>query len=181
MTTSVLVPLADGTEELEAVAVIDTLRRAGWRVVVAGLTGRTVTCSRGVRILPDVPWEEVAPDEFDVLVLPGGAAGTKTMEESESVVRIVREFDRAGKTVAAICAAPLVLQAAGILSGRRITCHPSVEGMLKGVELTGTRVAVDGHVLTSQGAGTAVEFALAVIEHTDGPAAAERVRAGMVA
>ena len=189
--TRALVPIADGVEEMEAVVIIDTLRRAQWEVVAAavrtadrpqdGRFAAPVVASRGVRLLPDGEWSGLDPLRFDVLAIPGGAAGTKTLCADDSVLEAVRQFAKRGRLVGAICAGPLVLQKAGILSGRRATCHPAVRTEFgSAVSLCDTRVAVDGRIVTSQGPGTALEFALTLIELVEGPAAADGVRKGLV-
>lgn len=178
--TKVLIPLADGVEEMEAVISIDMFRRAGWDVVSAGMTGEVVKASRGVKLLSDKPWTDITHASFDILVLPGGAKGAEFLASSEEVLSVVRDFVTAGKIVAAICAAPLVLQAAGVLSGRKATCHPAVSNELNVAVLSNDPVVIDGRIVTSRGAGTAFEFSLAIIEMVDGRSRAESVAAGIV-
>jgi len=163
-----LVPIADGVEEMEAVIIVDTLRRAGWEVSSAGVEAQIVTASRGVRLVPDVAWEIVKPETFDILVIPGGLDGTRRLCETTSVLDAVRCFRADAKVIAAICAGPLVLQAAGILGGVRVTCHPSVASELTATPRHDHRVVIDQNVITSQAPGTAFEFALAIIDHVDG-------------
>ena len=175
-----LVLLAEGVEEMEAVIAIDLLRRAKWDVTAAGLEAGPLTASRGVRLVPDRKLEGLRADDFDVLVVPGGAGGVKRLRAHAGVLELVRQFDRAGKTIAAVCAGPLVLQQAGILEGRNATCHPDVAGELTAARRSDARVVVDGHLLTSQGAGTCFEFALALVARHDGPEAAARIARGIV-
>jgi 4-methyl-5(b-hydroxyethyl)-thiazole monophosphate biosynthesis len=174
----VLIPLTDGVEEMEAVIAIDTFRRVPWQVTAAGIKPGPVTASRGVRLLPDAAWAEIAPAEFDLLVIPGGKAGTEALARDERVLEAVRSFARAGKWVAAICAAPLVLEAAGALAGRRATCHPAVA--LASTPRLPERVVVDGRLVTSQGPGTTLEFALALIREIEGAAKAAELAKAMV-
>lgn len=175
-----LIPWADGVEEMEAVILTDVLRRAGWSVVTAGLKPGPVSASRGVRLLPDAVWEETRPADFDALVLPGGALGTRNLAGHPGVLAAVREFDAARRTLAAVCAAPLVLQAAGILhTGRRITSHPAVRDQLREVEWVDERVVEDGHLVTSQGPGTCFEFALRLVARAEGARRAETLAAEM--
>ena len=122
--TSALVPITHGTEEMEAVIIVDVLRRAEWRVVCAGVGAMQVKAARGVVLVADVAWEDVDPSSFDVLAIPGGGDGTDTLAAQPDILATVRSFVDAGKIVGAICAGPLVLQAAGVLEGRRATCHP---------------------------------------------------------
>ena len=165
-----LIPWADGVEEMEAVILTDVLRRAGWTVVTAGLKPGPVSAARGVRLLPDRLWDEISPSDFDALVLPGGALGTRNLSEHEGVRAAVRAFDSAGKLLAAVCAAPLVLQAAGVLrAGRRLTSHPAVRNQLREAAWVDERVVEDGHWVTSQGPGTCFEFALALVARVEGP------------
>ena len=180
MSSSVLVPIADGTEEMEAVILVDVLRRASIRVVVAGLNSLTITASRGVRLTADALWADARHQAFDAVALPGGAQGAASMLADRSMLELVREYHAAGKLVAAICAAPLVLQAAGILEGRRVTCHPAVRAQLRSGEYRPEPVVADGNLLTSQGPGTAMVFALAIVARLAGTAQAEAVASGMV-
>ncbi|MBN1670999.1 MAG: DJ-1/PfpI family protein [Kiritimatiellae bacterium] len=164
-----MVPLADGVEEMEAVIIMDVLRRADWEVVSVGLKPAVVRASRGVKLQPDAVWDEVDPGVFDVLMLPGGAEGTATLAGDERVLDMVRTYAQAGKWLCAICAAPLVLQAAGVLQARhRVTCHPAVADKLTVTRCREERVVVDGHFVTSRGPGTAFEFALTVVMLVDG-------------
>lgn len=170
----VLVPLADGFEELEAVAVIDVLRRAELEVVVAGLRpGVPVGRSRlGVRT--DTTLDEVDLASITALVLPGGLAGAEALARDERILSLARRLEREG-LVAAICAAPLVLVEAGLAEGRAMTSHPSVRDRLEGARVVAEpRVVHSGRVWTSQGPGTALEFALALVEELVG---VERARA----
>jgi 4-methyl-5(b-hydroxyethyl)-thiazole monophosphate biosynthesis len=179
--TNALVPMANGVEEMEAVIIIDVLRRARWNVVTAAIDTDVVVASRGVRLLADTPWTAVAPDSFDMLILPGGAAGVATLKTHAGVIEAIQRFCRTpGKIVAAICAAPLALQAAGVLRGRRVTCHPAVSAEL----VEGTRmddaVVSDDNLVTSQGPGTTFEFALTLVAKVDGRAAADALAKAMI-
>jgi 4-methyl-5(b-hydroxyethyl)-thiazole monophosphate biosynthesis len=178
----VLIPLADGVEEMEAVIMVDTLRRARWSVTTAsvGTEGLVVKASRGVGLLADTTWPEVNLEDFDMLLLPGGAAGTDVLRRHEGVLAAVRKFVSEAKWVGAICAGPLVLQDAGVLAGRRATCHPSVWRQLSAAQVEGKRVVFDDRIVTSQGPGTAFEFALGLIRELDGVEAGEAVAAGLV-
>lgn len=174
-----LVPIAEGVEEMEAVIVVDVLRRAKWQVVMAAVSPQPIRASRGVRLLADCDWPDVNPAEFDVLILPGGAGGTAILAATPSVLDAVRAFHAAGKLIAAICAAPLVLQAAGILAGKRVTCHPGVAADLSATPRLRDRVVEDGNLITSQGPGTSFEFALAILSRLD-PAALASVTPGLI-
>jgi protein deglycase len=175
-----IVPLADGVEEMEAVIIIDVLRRAQWDVVAAGMKPGTVTASRGVVIQPDAGWESVDLASFDALVIPGGKRGTDALRTDTRVLSAVQGFVRGGKLVGAVCAGPLVLQAAGVLHERRITCHPGVRSELCSGELAPARVVVDGNLVTSQGPGTTMEFALMLIRLLSGEKLAASVADGLI-
>jgi 4-methyl-5(b-hydroxyethyl)-thiazole monophosphate biosynthesis len=167
-------------EELEAVAPIDTLRRAGVDVTVASLSGDlTVTGRSRIQLGADVPFAQVASRLFDALVLPGGP-GVAALRADARVVAAVREHFKNGKLVAAICAAPTVLADAGVLEGKRYTAHPSVAHELRAI-LSAERVVEDGSVITSRGAGTAVDFGLALVRHLVSPAKAHEVSAAICA
>ncbi len=176
-----LVPIADGCEEMEAVIIIDTLRRAEWNVTTAGLSAGTIEASRGVKLVPDTTWDQINPADFDVLLLPGGMGGTMALCEHAGVQQAIRDFDALGKWVGAICAAAMALNKAGILDGKKFTCYPGIEKQLP-VHLTHSdeAVVVDGHLITSQGPGTAFEFALKVIAECSSPNKSAEVRAGLL-
>jgi DJ-1 family protein len=176
-----LIPIADGTEEMEAVIIVDTLRRAEWDVTVAGLTDGVIEASRGVKLLPDTVWNAIDPDDYDVLLLPGGFGGTVAFCEHAGVQQAVRKFNEEKKWVGSICAAALALNEAGILEGKRFTCYPGVEQKLPAhIQPVDEIVVVDGHLITSQGPGTAFEFALKVIAECSSPNASAEVRAGLL-
>ena len=175
---NVVVPIADGIEEMEAIIVVDVFRRVPWKVICAGIKPGIVTASRGVRLVPDAIWAEIDPLLFDVLVIPGGKAGAEALSRAEQFLEAVRLFMRSGKWVAAVCAGPLVLQAAGVLAGRRVTCHPDVA--LAQTKRLKDRVVVDGRLITSQGPGSSFEFALAIIGALEGRAKAAELAKSMV-
>lgn len=176
----VLIPLADGVEELEAVTVIDVLRRGGVEVTSAAL-GKTlpVKGSRGVVVLADAVWDALDTAAFDALVLPGGGKGTEALLADTRVIEAVQAFDGEGKYVAALCAAPTVLAAAGILEDRKATCYPTCAEEL-GRSYDNAPVIADGNVITSQGPGTAMLFALVLVQHFAGDEAARRVADGLL-
>ena len=181
MQTRVLVPVADGTEELEAVAIIDVLRRAGATVTVASVSGRRqITASRGVVIVADALIEACRDDSFDLVVLPGGIPGAEHLRDSENLTRILkRQRDNAGM-YGAICASPAVVLAHhGLLAGHRATCHPGFADRLADPSHTDEPVMMDGNCFTSRGAGTAVAFALALVERLYGRAKRDEVAASM--
>ena len=179
--TRALVPMSDGTEEIEAVIVIDTLRRAKWEVVAVGMKKGVITASRGVKIVPDAAFDDVDPYTFDVIVVPGGAKGVENLLKEERLHEAIRSLHRAGKIVAAVCAGPLVLQQAGVLSGCKVTCHPDHAAKITQARWMNEPVVIDGNIITSQGAGTCFKFAIAIISKVDGPEKSQAVARGMIA
>lgn len=184
-----LVPIADGTEEIEAVCVIDVLRRAGVEVVVAGVgpagaraATLAFTASRGVRLGADLAIEDAAGGVFAAIVLPGGLPGAEHLRDSAALATMLADQDRSGRLVAAICAAPVVvLQAHGLLRGRGATCFPGLRDRLEPGSLRDGDVVRDGNLLTSRGPGTAIAFALAIVEHLCGRAKRDAVAAQLLA
>jgi len=178
-----LVVIADGSEEIELVGVVDTLRRAEVDVTVAAVGDRrTVTCSRGVVITADALLAELAEDAFDAVVLPGGMPGADHLRDSAALAARLRAQDARGGLIGAICAAPaVVLAPLGLLDGRAATCHPAFFDRLDRSRRREDRVVVDGHLVTSRGPGTALEFALALVERRRGREVRDRIAAGMLA
>ena len=174
---NVLLLVAPGTEEMEAVIIIDTLRRAEWSVTVAGVQEGVIEASRGVKLVPDVLLNQVDFDAFDGLVLPGGYGGTMIFCEDVNVQNAIQTFHQNKRWIGAICAAPLALYAAGILEGKKFTCYPGVEENLpQNFQRLEDLVVVDGRLITSQGPGSAFDFALKLIEIGSGEAIANLVR-----
>jgi protein deglycase len=176
----VLVPLAPGFEEIEALTVVDILRRAGAEVTVAGTVAGPIEGRSRIKVIPDSIMEGVSGSDFDMIVLPGGAVGADNLKKDPRVKRVVEELYNKGKFVTAICAAPKVLSAIGITEDRTVTSHPSVRGEIKG-RITEDRVVVDGNMITSQGPGTAMEFAFKLVEALFSPEKAEEVNKGVLA
>src|SRR5688500_8606949 len=163
----VLVPLAEGFEELEAVTIIDILRRAG----------RPGTGSHGIRLAADTPLGALAEQDFDMIALPGGMPGAEHLKKDPRIAEIVQRLHDAGRPVAAICAAPMVLAATGVLDGRRATSYPGFLDDADKVTVVGDAVVVDGGVITSRGPGTALDFALTLVEQLAGRDARATVEA----
>jgi 4-methyl-5(b-hydroxyethyl)-thiazole monophosphate biosynthesis len=165
MMKRVLVPIADGTEEIEAVCIIDVLRRAGAEVTVAAVAGLQVTASRGVVLVADCPISECTDVTYDLVALPGGMPGAEHLRDSKDLEEILKRQAREGRWYAAICAAPaVVLQHHGLLAGRRATCHPNFVSRLENTDAVESRVVTDGRCITSRAPGTAIEFALKLVE-----------------
>lgn len=177
----VLVPLADGCEELEAVTVIDLLRRAGIDVTVAGLDGDSVTASRGVKLVPDTNLDEALKDDYDMVVLPGGAGGADRLAGDDRISELLLKMADSERFTAAICAGPKVLAGAGLLKGRRATSFPAMKDFVveHGADYAEDPVVRDGKIITSRGPGTAMDFALELIEQLAGADKRREVEAGL--
>ena len=173
MEKSILCLMNDGFEETELVAPVDLLRRAGIKVVIAAMGGKVATGKEGIRIEGDALLSEVDPSTFDVLMIPGGPAVEDLLKDGRAAT-LAKSFAAAGKVVAAICAAPLVLNDAGLLEGRRFTCYASVREML--TDALDERVVVDGDLITSCGPGTALDFGFAIISHLLGDEMAAKIK-----
>lgn len=178
---NVLVPLAEGCEELEAVTIIDLLRRAGIHVTVAGLEAGPVKASHGVVIQPDTTLDKALQQDYDMVVLPGGGPGSDRLDADGRVRDLLIKMANSEKFTAAICAAPKVLLTAGILEGKQATCYPGVlnNEQLPGLD-TSQPVVQDGKVVTSRGPGTAIDFSLTLIENLVGKAKRDEVESGLV-
>lgn len=166
MAIKVLVPLVEGFEEIEAFAVVDILRRAGIEAVTAGVGGNIVTGAHRIRVNADARMLDIQTEGFSGIVLPGGNPGTDNLMRSERIVRIADDFAKQGKLVAAICAAPLILAKLGLLKERKATIYPGYEKELG--KPRNDSVVADGNIITSQGPGTAVAFALKIVEQLMG-------------
>jgi 4-methyl-5(b-hydroxyethyl)-thiazole monophosphate biosynthesis len=179
MTKTVCVPLAPGFEEIEAVTVIDVLRRAGVRVVVAGTEPGPIRGSHEITIVPDTTVDAVDAEALDMIALPGGMPGTTNLRDSAAVRALLARVAARGRYTTAICAAPIVLAAEGLLAGRRATSHPSVRAQIE-ARYEEVPVVEDGTVVTSRGAGTAMAFALHLVRLLVDDDTAERLRTAMV-
>lgn len=181
MAHRVLVLLAEGFEEIEAVTVVDVLRRAGCEVVTASLSPGPVKGSHGIEVRADKELARVDGAGFQMLVLPGGQPGTRHLGADPRVLELVRAHHARGATLAAICAAPSVLAQAGVLDGRLVTSHPSVRGQLAPAQVDAESAVVrSASIVTSQGAGTAMEFALELAAECAGRAVADELARAMV-
>jgi len=173
----VLVPLAPGFEEIEAITIIDILRRAGVEVTVAGTQPGIIEASRQTKHVADCTLDEVRAEDFDMVVLPGGLPGTTNLRNDPRVKKILQH----SRLIAAICAAPTVLSAYGLLAGRTATSHPGVRAELTAGKISEDRVVVDGPIVTSQSAGTAMEFAFKLVEILCGTDKVAEVNRGVLA
>lgn len=178
----VLIPLAQGCEELEAVTIIDLMARAGIDVVTASLdSDRVVTAGRGVQIVAQTTLDEVSQEAFDMIVLPGGLPGADYLQQDPRVQSLLKQTSQRGDYVAAICAAPKALVSAGLLDGKQATSFPGVidANPAPNMQYLDQPVVEDGRIITSKGPGTAMDFALTLIEKLTGRAKREEVEAGL--
>jgi 4-methyl-5(b-hydroxyethyl)-thiazole monophosphate biosynthesis len=157
---------ADGCEEIEALTVVDLLRRAGMDTDIISISdSKAVTGSHRIVFGAEKRFDDVDMNDYDALILPGGMPGTNNLATHTGVCTTLKDFAAAGKLLAAICAAPSVLGGLGILEGRKATCYPGFEPKLAGAEVYADNVVADGNIITSRGMGTAIEFGLAIIEY----------------
>ena len=175
-----LVPLADGFEEVEAFAIVDVLRRGGVEVVTAALGPKpSATSAHGVVVSTDAVFADALENEYAAIILPGGAEGTKNLKESEALLERLRQQKGMGGLVCAICAAPTVLDAAGVIDDEEVTCYPSCRKEL-GRRAARAPVVADGQIITGTGPGTALLFSLAVLAHLKGDRIAHGIASGML-
>lgn len=162
----ILVLMADGFEEVEALAPIDILRRAEMQVDVASISEElTVTGARKARLVADILLKDTDVSMYDACILPGGYPGYENLAKSAAVKDAVVRMHSEGKLIAAICAAPTVVAGFGILDGKKACCYPGMEGELGGAIPSMDKVVVEGNIITSRGAGTAIDFSLAILEY----------------
>ena len=178
---SVLIPLAQGCEELEAVTVIDLLRRAGIEVTTAGLEDGPVTCSRGTVLLPDTTLDAALGHDYDMVVLPGGLPGADHLQDDPRIIALLQDMSARNRYTAAICAAPRVLASAGLLDGRTATSFPGAIAVdsIPGLNYSEQPVVTDGYLITSRGPGTAMDFALELISLLVGTELRDRVESAL--
>lgn len=173
--------MAAGCEEIEGLTVVDIVRRAKMEIEMISITdSKEVISSHGVTFLTDVIAKEADYASYDGIVLPGGLPGTLNLGADETVNKVIRQFAEEQKLVAAICAAPSVLGAAGILEGKNATCHPGFEEKLTGANVQFEPVVSDGNIITSRGMGTAIAFALEIVRYFADDAAVEEIKKGLV-
>lgn len=155
--------LADGFEEIEALATVDILRRGGVDILTVGVTGEEVCGAHGIHVRADISLDLVEPDKMEGMILPGGIPGTPNLEKNEKVQTLLDFSAENGLWICAICAAPSILGNKGLLSGKKATCYPGFEETLKGAVI-GTGVCVDGKIITGQGAGKSLDFAFTILD-----------------
>ncbi|MCQ2538496.1 MAG: DJ-1/PfpI family protein [Lachnospiraceae bacterium] len=173
--------MADGCEEIEGLTVVDLVRRAGIAIDMVSIREElTVTGAHGIKFMADKCFQEVAFDEYDGFILPGGMPGTINLGESEFVCTTMKKAYASGKLCAAICAAPSVLGQLGILEGLNATCYPGFEEKLTGAKCRTKAVVKDDNVITSRGMGTAIEFGLEIVAYFTDEATAKKLEKGII-
>jgi protein deglycase len=175
-----LIILADGFEEIEAVTVIDILRRAGIDLTVAGLDKTELTGEQGLQVVAETTLDTVTDKAFDIVVLPGGDSGVDELATSQEIKSLIAKRHQNQQLIAAICGAPRLLDEWGILDGRRATSYPETKPAMKACRYVEDRVVCDGHILTSRAPGTAMAFAYAILEALGQTSTANSLRAGML-
>ena len=181
MAKKVLLPFADGFEDIEMVALVDTMRRGGLDVVTAGVDSASPVGAHGISVIADcLIGDVVSSDGFDMIVLPGGYKNTMTLADNQKVQTLIKEFDATKKQVGAICAAPIALDRAGVLKDE-YTCYPGVSDAIKSSSFIEKTIVESGNVLTSRGPGTAICFGLYIVEKLVGKETAEAVKEEMIA
>ncbi len=165
MSKKVLIAVADGIEELEAIAIIDCLGRAGAEMTIASVQKQQITTARKVKITADCLISDCLAKTYDLIVLPGGLPGAESFRDCKELIEMLKKQKEAGRFYAAICASPAVVFAEhGLLAGKKATCYPGMENKLPDASAANQRIVVDGNCITSQGPGTAIEFSLKLVE-----------------
>ena len=181
MDKKILVPLADGAEEIEAMTIIDVLRRVGADVTIASVGSLEVTGAHGVKLIADKLISQCTDDTYDMIALPGGMPGSENLRDSKPLSDLLVKQQQDNRWCAAICAAPAVaLAPLGLLTGRRATCYPGFTKQLQGAKVSDDRVVVDGRLITSKGPGSAMEFAITLVSVLFGKTTADEVAAGLL-
>ncbi|RAK08465.1 4-methyl-5(b-hydroxyethyl)-thiazole monophosphate biosynthesis [Halanaerobium saccharolyticum] len=161
----ILIPLAPGFEEIEAITNIDVLRRAGFDVLTAGIGSNEIEGDHGIKIETDTEISKVDAAELKAVVLPGGMPGAANLRESEELLKLIKEVYEEDKLCAAVCAGPIVLEAAGVLKGKNATSYPGFDDQMPSCNYREERVVIDENIITSRGPGVAMEFAMTIVEY----------------
>jgi 4-methyl-5(b-hydroxyethyl)-thiazole monophosphate biosynthesis len=176
---NILVPLAEGFEEMEAVVIIDVLRRVPLQVTTASTGKNPVTGSHGISIIADTDLDSALKNNWDAVILPGGMPGSTNLRADSRIISLLKKISSEGKVTGAICAAPIVLAAAGLLDGRKTACYPGYEKELAGAVYVSDAAVVDGTVVTGRGAGCSFTFALKLVEVLASPEKADELKKSM--
>lgn len=172
---------AEGFEEVEALSVVDVLRRGGVEVVMVGLDAMTITGAHHIQVGMDAVLSEVKHEQIDMMILPGGVLGVQNLSKSESLMAQLKAFKAQNKWLAAICAAPSILGLAGLLEGEAATCYPGYEDKLLGAKATGERVVLSGKTITAIGAGASLDFGYKILEVLKGKELSQEIKQKMMA
>lgn len=176
----IIAMMADGFEEAEAVNVIDIVRRAGYEIDLVSISNKKeVKSARNITVFADKLLRECDPDSYDAVFLPGGA-GVEKLKNNDKVIEIVKAYDKEKKIIIAICAAPLVLEKAGIINGKKVTSYPSVKDELSNVIYLTDKVVIDGNIITSRGFGTSIDLGLKIVEIVSGKSLSDKLRETIV-
>ena len=170
--------LADGFEEIEALGTADLLRRAGISVDIAGLKEGHLTGANHVKVIPDINISQVNPDDYDAFICPGGMPGAENLKNNQQVINLISNAFKTGKLTAAICAAPMVLDTAGILNNKNFTVYPAMKNEINTGNYYDKPAVVDGNIITGSGPGATFHFAFAIIEYLIDKTAADTVKSG---
>ena len=171
--------LANGFEEIEALAVVDILRRAELEVLTVGVGNRCIKGAHGITVLADISDEELVMENIHTVILPGGMPGTLQLEHAESVQKAIRYAVDHDLYIGAICAAPSILGHLGLLKGKKAVCFPGYEQELTGAEVSDESVVVDGKLITAKGAGVAIDFGLRIVSELISPSRAELLKGSL--
>ncbi len=175
----VMVPLANGFDEIEAFTVVDVLRRANIKTDTIGVIGSVIQSKNGVKVIVDRTLNQINPEDYDAIILPGGSPGYQNLGRSAKLMEILKTFNSQNKLIGAICGAPTILAKEGLLDDKKATIYPGFEKMLPYPR--DRPVVADGNVITSQGPGTAINFALKIVAKILNPAEAQRLKKELVA
>ncbi len=177
----IYIHLTEGFEEIEAITIVDVLRRAALNILTVSLTGKhEVAGSHGIIVKADLLYEKANYAEAQMIILPGGMPGSKHLMEHQGLSQQLLQFHQEGKYIGAICAAPMVLGNLGILKGKKAVCYPGFEGYLNGADLRNTPSCKDGHIFTGRGVGAALEFSLSIVATLKNEETAQKLRQAML-
>ena len=177
----IMVPFADGFEEIEAITNIDVLRRAEINVITISLEKKIVEGAHNIEFITEGNINDVDITQLEGIVLPGGMPGAVNLRDDKKIIDIVKELYKNNKLIGAICAAPIVLEKAGIINDKKVTSYPGFENKLKSCEYKSDRVVIDGNIITGRGPGTALEFALSIVRYLKNDKISEQIRKDMIA
>lgn len=177
----IIVPFAEGFEEIEGITIVDVLRRAGLDVTTAATGANPVAGSHRIPVVADQKIASLTASDYGCIILPGGMPGSDNLKNDDTVLSFIKLIDSAGGYIAALCAAPIVLAAAGVIAGKKVTCFPGFEQILSGATYTGKPVEVDGRIITGRGPGCALPFAFEIVKLLAGESSKKQLISDMQA